>query len=497
MSSPARRLSRHTVANTVHGAIVTTVIIIINGVLFRHLGVSFGPFTLVWASMVRFDFFEDSLGSFIVRSVASLRSPDKITDTHEDRAKDVGAATALYALLALISAAILFVALLLVLHDQPWRIQGAALGAVGLTISMVARPLSKALEGREAYVTLRTVQSGAALLSLLLVGLVVAWGGDLVVSLLVAVVAVQVVTASVMAALLSRTLSLRSFLPPADTVRRWSYIISFIRPLLLAKASAIASYRLDLWIVQGFVGPAGTALYAVGETVASLAAQTIEVFKAILPVSVRDASRGPEWLRGFMIGTTKMTASVVGLVVVLLLVSTGPVIQIWFGSVSETSVWVARVLLCFYALTGFRSSAQTILVGRDQFHRLEKPFLVAGAVNIIASLFLTLVFGTVGPALGTLIAGVILLLTNILISESELGIARWSMIRQVVLPGLLSLSVAVAAGLVIPPLESPLIEIAVRSAVSLIAFLSTGWYVVLSSSDRTVLGTWLSHRVER
>lgn len=475
------RLLRFGGLNVAHGVVTALAAALTAGLLYRRLGVDFGILALVTGGMLRLNLVDDSLGTYVVTAIAGGEAA---------AARRLAMAAQLYLVLAVGFATVFGLGVALLLHARPDVATLACLAALGLLLATLCNLLSKVLEGNEEYLALRLAQSSLALLRLATVAALFIAG----VEALEPYVLLYVVSYAALGALLAVLVRSRGGVAlPAGWWRRRpaaeerGEVGRFLRPLLVAKGASIVSYRLDLWVVQALVGSAATAAYAMAEALAGLAAQSLEVLKALLPVSVRDWRRDAAWVRRLALGSTKISLLLVGGLCAVGIATAEPVLRLWFGEVPATALTAARLLLLFYALTSFRSTLQILLAGQGMFDRFERQFLIAAGLNAGLSLAATWAFGGWGAALGTVLSGVYLLVANLRAAERALRLEPALLARRVVAPGLvcLGLAAAVAAWPAGPSLASaPLLDLVLRGALSAVVFLAGFWFLVLTPAER-------------
>jgi O-antigen/teichoic acid export membrane protein len=449
-SNVAARITSHTLISATHGLVSIAALTIMARVLFRHLGVEFGVFTLVTGSMLRLNLLEESVGSYLVTTVSGTRRPGASQPAEESPGLDprarIGAAVATALGAALLTATGLSVALYLLLGTRPDAIAIATLAGAGLLAAALASIGTRVLEGCEAYLTLRTIQLLGAILLLAATLWLVDRGAGLE-QLVLLHLCYHAARAVVMIAF-ARARSSLALLGCLFCWRRAAFadLGAFVRPLLTARLVAVISYRLDLWFVQIIAGPAASAAYAVAETIGNVLLHSLELFKVLLPVSVRDWREDEQWIRGFVIGTTKVSMFVAGSACLASWAALDVILLGWFGTSSELTYIASGLLILFAASTTMRSVPQVILIGQQKFSVLQSTFIWAGSINVVCSLAATLAFGGWGPALGTAIAGGFLLLSVHPRSEGALGLATGSLRRGVLLPGVAVFSICAALG---------------------------------------------------
>lgn len=488
--SPARRLTISAAANLVHGALGALSAAAAAGLAYRELGAEFGLFALVTVGMVRLNLLDDALGSYLVTAASRRRRGDTAPPIDPQLGAAFGAAIGAAAVFALGLGA----AVRLMFAARPDALVLAAIAAAGLVGASAASWAARWLEGQERYVALRAVQSVAHLARLAGVAYLVRQGADVVA--LVGWYAVVGGATSIVLLGVARAGAGLAILGSLRAARRADLVAvgRFARPLVVARGVAVLSYRLDLWLVQGLVGASGAAAYAIADALAQLLTQALEVFKVVLPVSVQAWHHDdPGWARRFVLGTSKACVFVIGLLCVVVWANLDAVLALWFGEVPQAAVLASRLLVVFVALTAFRSVVQTILVGQGTFGALERSFVIAGLLNVAASVGATLVWGTWGPALGTAVAGGFLVVAVLRAAGIQLALPRGVLERELLARGLVALAAAGALGSVAGGWFATLAaELVVRSAIAGATFALAFWLVALEHAERAWLAARLS-----
>jgi len=471
------RLLRYGGLNAVHGVVTALAAAAAAGLLYRRLDLDFGLLALITGGMVRLNLVDDSLGTYVVTAVAGDKA---------EAPRRLEVAVQLYLGLALLFATIFGIAVALLLRRREEVLVLAGLASAGLFLATLCNLLGKVLEGHEDYLALRLAQSGVAVVRLAAVGALFLAG----VAALSPYVLLYVLTYVALLVLLVVLVRRRApgILAPGwwrrgPDARERRGVVTFLRPLLVAKGASVVSYRLDLWVVQVLAGGAATAAYALAEALAGLAAQTLEVLKALLPISVREWRRDPAWVRRLVLSTSQLSLLLVGGVCVVAFAAAEPVLILWFGDAPTLAITAARLLLIFYALTSFRSVIQVVLAGQGLFGHLERHFLVAAGLNFLLSLFATWQLGGWGAALGTALSGIYLLLANLSAGQAALGLDGSPLLRRVVIPGLACMVLAGLAA-ALPTVGPPLADLAVRGALAGVVYLVAFWFLVLSPAQR-------------
>lgn len=489
----AGRLARYASINGLHGIVTHVCAAVAAGLLYRALGDDFGVFALITGSAIGLNFFDDSLGAFVVTSISRRRRSSSGSDVdnpaeEEHLRANLAASQQAYLIGSCAFALLLAAGLGGLYMARPDVGALMVLGAFTLCAFSLASFFGKFLEGNEEFLRLRCGQSSIALVRLAGFVLLITTTRDATLHTFLGwFAATYLLQAGLLAALASRSGSARLArisLRTSSRSRRELYV--FCRPLLLAKFAAVASYRLDLWIVQGIAGAGATAAYAVAEAIGRFATQTLEVVKGVvLPVSVRTwKDSGSAWNRAFLVRASKASVLFTGGACVCLYGGLDSIASLWFGNVSDETRWAARLLLLFTVLTAFRSVAQSILVGQRLFHHLERHFLIAAAINVATSVTAVWFVGAWGAALGTAVAGIYLLLANLIVVERTLTLPSGTLAASIVVPGLLTASAAVVTAQLVPLPGAPMAAALLQAGLAGSVFALLFWWALLDADER-------------
>lgn len=102
--------------------------------------------------------------------------------------------------------------------------------------------------------------------------------------------------------------------------------------------------------------------------------------------------------------TTLCIATFAGLTVILFVV---PLLEIWLGSVPENASTIVIVLCVVLIVQALGMNAAALLLNSEESGKLLRITVAAAAINVGASVAFTLSIGTIGPAVGSLVAVVL------------------------------------------------------------------------------------------
>ncbi|MGE3163416.1 MAG: lipopolysaccharide biosynthesis protein [Planctomycetota bacterium] len=497
------RLGRHATVTGLHGVLAVSCSAIGAGLLYRCLGTEFGVYALVTGGALTLNLFDDSIGAFVVTAVSRARRGDATlakepSSSGHARFDGLGAE-----LTAALRAQVLGTGVLAIVFgsalgwlyaEHPLGTTIAVLGAFGSSVASGATFAAKILEGEERFVRLRLAQSACSMARLGVVAALVASGARDVTTFLAGFAVSYLAQLVVILVLARRTLSAWVWLRRVDRSTSAFDLFTFCRPLLVAKAAAVVSYRLDLWMIQALAGASATAAYALAEAVARLATQSLEVIKGVvLPVSVRRWHHDAAVNETFLLRATKASIGLTMGTCVCLFAALDPLLLTWFGAAPTTARVAAQLLLVFSALTSVRAVAQSILVGQSEFHRLAGHFVRAACLNAAVSFVAIEWWGAWGGALGTAVAGAYLLRANVGVAERTLRLAAGTFDRRLLAPSLAAAAAAVLVPRCLLPAPTTAIEGLAHGTLAGCIFVGLSWCWLLDRSERC----WILRRGNR
>lgn len=183
-------------------------------------------------------------------------------------------------------------------------------------------------------------------------------------------------------------------------------------PLAAASMVNVIYYRLDLWILALFTGPATVAAYAVASRLADIVLLPSAALNSV-SLALSEGRGKRMGLRSLCIRSLAMSTP--GVVLGLLLA--GPVLPVVLGPQFRLAVEPTRILLLSSLLT-----AVLLAIGPSVAVRRGKVFLVASLAaltgNVLLNLILIPLLGATGAALATL-ATEVLLMSGMLVAAGN------------------------------------------------------------------------------
>lgn len=198
--------------------------------------------------------------------------------------------------------------------------------------------------------------------------------------------------------------------------------------LLIAFAQLILGTQADVLIVGTLLGTTDAGLYSVASQLATLISfgVTAIVFVAVPMVSDFHATGRRADLQ-HLVTLVQRASVVVSLPVIALLVFEGRTVLGWFGA-GFVAAYPVLVLLCIAnfiaSLVGILAGFMLTLTG----HQRQAAVIIVGsaAVNLVLSLTLTRLFGSVGTATATT--------TTTLLRSGVLAVYVWKLLRVRMIP---------------------------------------------------------------
>ncbi len=247
----------------------------------------------------------------------------------------------------------------------------------------------------------------------------------------------------------------------------------------LQLASVMSRQQTDEVILGVFLGPTAVTLYEIGAKLNTLVTTFLTLAtSSTLPVAAElNALNRHDSLRSFFLQGTRITATLVAPIIVILVAMAGPFVNAWVGPGSEAGADVARLLLLSLMLLPLYQLGDHILISRDKFASWVPGGLSLAVLNVILSVFLVTRIGVVGVALATLIANAILFpwYMRVFGKEMDLGAKEW--LRRTAWPSypLLLIPIAITLAGASTALGTSLAGLAVVGATALACY----WLVML------------------
>jgi O-antigen/teichoic acid export membrane protein len=488
----------HTLVNATGTLLVLLAHAVLLTWLIRDLGLAaYGIYALLGAMTLQFNLFDDSLGSWVTREVVTRHPADPGL-----LRRRLGCALTLNILVGL--PVLLLVGGLTVvgLRQQPPAILGLVLvfGGLGFAFELVHALGRKILEGQECFARVKTIHVGGLLVRLAGIA-AVRWGWPES-DRLVAYAAVFLASVAMQAG--GTLIAVRSALGfvPRPAVRGFRSvfleIVSFGVPIFGVKCTSILAGRLDLWMVAAFLTPAEVGLYGIAVRFFNLVIQAVEVSRSfILPLAVRVRRElDPVRFREFFLRATSLSVLLTTGAATVVTLNLYPVLEAWFGTRSLAAAPPLLWLLVFGVTVSFRSVGQTVLLAEGRFAALFAPFLIASLINFVVSVCATLAWGVCGPALGTFVGGVVLVVWNVNIILRELDVARTEflvrMARNMAVWGIASV-----AGYVVTGATGGTLGLVAGTGLYVLTHVLLFYAFILGKADRAFLLGWVLRNRER
>jgi O-antigen/teichoic acid export membrane protein len=419
-------------------------------ILFNHLGtVAFGTWSLVIGTVTYLSLLEAGIGLATITRVAA--SEDSGPET---LGQILSTSLALFCVVTVVGIGLsgVVAATFPLLFHVPSRLTGSAQWAVFLvgawqSISFLTNAYSTCLlgTGRMHLVNLSGF-AVSALTSIAQVAVVLTGGG------IVGLAAVQCVGAPI--TFLVFRWQVQKVLPRSRIHLRYAdramarLLVSLGWRNSVTSVSLTLAFGSDVVLVGLLLNPIAAAAYAIALRIYTLLQRiTTGAIGAIGPVHARAAvSDTPE--RRFRLYCLSLSASL-GLALFAALtvgVYGEALLRLWIGGAPAATSHVLILLCAVLALQTPGFSAYSVLLSSEQAGALMHIVVAAALTNVLASVLFTLAFGTIGPALGSLVAVAVFDAAYLPSRTCSLLDARYSrLVSQVFLP--LLLPVVVLAGI--------------------------------------------------
>lgn len=387
------------------------------------------------------------MGTATTRSIAERAS----LGDHGGLAQVVSTACALYLVLALTFAGLLGglgpVALPKVFNPPGALVDDLRVGLAIYSIAVFADLLTggfmACLEGLQRLDLARAVDAGRRGILVGATVTVATLGGGL------RGVATAAAVASVVGAL-GGGLVLKGRLPTAlrrPDAREGLRLFRYGLTVMMLNATGVLHRTMDRLLVGATLGPKEVALV-------EIATQAQNGVAAVLSAGSYAAISSSAWLRArgdietlqrlCLRGTRYSSFAVLPVAAVVMILS-GPLVNLWVGDRFSEASGLAVVAVLSIALAAPLQVGSNILLGSGRAAMVLRPAAVAVVINLVSSLILVHLMGTVGTFVGTLVGSAVLTPALLRAILAELGVSLRRYVIEAFLP---PLGPVVAAGLV-------------------------------------------------
>ena len=243
---------------------------------------------------------------------------------------------------------------------------------------------------------------------------------------------------------------------------------------------------MDRLIVGAILGPAPVAFV-------EIATQIQNGADAVLSASSYAVIPSASWLRaredGHTLRELLLTGTKYSLLVTVPFVDgpamlAGPLVRLWVGPAYAAAAGLAVVGLVYIAMTAPIQVGSNLLVGTGRAGAVLRAVVVAVTVNLVTSIVLVHLVGTVGAFLGTLVGTVFLVIPVRRAALGEVGSTRAEFVGVSVRPALApGAALAVVAGAaVLAPLPD-LTTLVVGGALGALAYAAVAWRWSFSQAE--------------
>ncbi len=209
---------------------------------------------------------------------------------------------------------------------------------------------------------------------------------------------------------------------------------------ILGELTAAASFSIDLLIIGVALDLKEVGLYAIGSKLANFAQRALdEVAAVLLPEAASLSADGARDAVGhLLIDGTRVTMLVGTPAALVTGVLASAAVRAWVGTGYDRAATVLVILSAYGAVRTVVTPMEFVILGAGDVRRWSLAMTAQAALNVGATLALVAVVGLPGPALGTLIATVVVMVPAFMaLACSATGIAPSRFVRGAVVPHLI------------------------------------------------------------
>lgn len=409
-NASSRAITRNVVVNYVNLARATVLGILVTPIILRAVGTTaFGVWSLAIGAVGYIGLVETGITTALVTRVAAAEARGDLADLSAQLR------TGARILAALAGVGTVLLAVLTLFFDRLFHVPPALAGEGRWTMLLLGASTMVAVAGG-AYASALVGIGRVDITSLLGAGtattltvsqMVLALTGAGIRWLAAASLAVAVVEL-----LLNRAMSRRKLRNLPRSPATWATARSMLSlgwRNALVSISGLLAFGSDILVVGAFAGPLPAAAYAVASRAATFGRNLVTSATDVLVPSFGNATAVADRERvRLLFRSTLLMGSVLAVPLAIVLgVFADPLLHLWVGTVPEGSglVLAALAVLTVVQLPGH--IAFLCLMGAQRSDLLIRYSLPNAAVNLLASIALTSWLGAVGPALGSIIATVL------------------------------------------------------------------------------------------
>ncbi len=180
--------------------------------------------------------------------------------------------------------------------------------------------------------------------------------------------------------------------------------------IILSKAFAFLSYRIDTIIIGIFLPSANLAYYSIAFKVYEVLSYGINLISyALVPVaSELEAGANTEKLKLLFHKSSKYTIVLMYPLLVFSFFYVSPIILFWVGEGFDTSAILAQMFIISLLFVALSASGAVIMVGLNRVKELIVYTGTGSLINLVVSILLVKEIGVKGVLVGTLIGTVII-----------------------------------------------------------------------------------------
>lgn len=255
-------------------------------------------------------------------------------------------------------------------------------------------------------------------------------------------------------------------------------LLAYGKTVAVLRPFGVIQRTMDRLIVGAILGPAPVAFVEIATQIqngadAVLSASSYAVIPSASWLRARD---DVHTLRELLLTGTKYSLLVTLPFVTAPAILAGPLVRLWVGPAYAAAAGLAVVGLIYIAMTAPIQVGSNLLVGTGRAGAVLRAVVGAVLVNLVASVVLVHLVGTVGAFLGTLIGTCFLVIPLRRSALEEVGADRREFVRTSVLPSLApNLALAAVAGAVVLAPLPDLTTLVLGGGVGALVYAAVAW----------------------
>jgi len=263
-------------------------------------------------------------------------------------------------------------------------------------------------------------------------------------------------------------------------------LLAYGKTVAVLRPFGVIQRTMDRLIVGAVLGPAPVAFIEIATQIQNGADAVLSASSyAVIPsASWLRAREDHHTLRELLLTGTKYSLLVTVPFVFGPAMLAGPLVRLWVGPAYAAAAGLAVVGLVYIAMTAPVQVGSNLLVGTGRAGAVLRAVVVAVTVNLVASIVLVHLVGTVGAFLGTIIGTVFLVIPIRRAALDDVGASRGEFVRVAVRPVLApGAALAAVAGVVVLAPLPDLATLVLGGALGALAYAAVAWRWAFSRAE--------------